>query len=35
MKEEQIEELLYQALQVELGGVEVYQTALRCVRTKI
>jgi len=31
MKEEQIHELLYQALQTEMGGVEVYQTALRCV----
>ena len=34
MKEEQMEELLYQALQVELGGVEVYQTALRCVQNE-
>ena len=31
MKEEQINELLYQALETELGGVQVYQTALRCV----
>ena len=26
----QIEDLLYQALETELGGVEVYKTALRC-----
>ena len=31
MNEEQIRELLYQALETELGGVEVYTTALRCV----
>src|SRR5438105_3252928 len=31
MKEKQLEELLYQALETELGGVEVYTTALRCV----
>jgi rubrerythrin len=31
MKEEQVNELLYQALETELGGVEVYTTALRCV----
>jgi rubrerythrin len=31
MKDEQINELLYQALETELGGVQVYQTALRCV----
>lgn len=30
MKEEQLHELLYQALETELGGVQVYQTALRC-----
>ena len=30
MKDEEIRELLYQALETELGGVEVYQTALRC-----
>ena len=28
----QIQELLYQALEVEMGGVEVYQTALRYVQ---
>jgi hypothetical protein len=28
--EEQLHELLYQALQTEMGGIEVYRTALRC-----
>jgi rubrerythrin len=31
MNEEHMHELLYQALQTEMGGVDVYQTALRCV----
>jgi len=31
MKEEQLNELLYQALETEMGGVQVYTTALRCV----
>ena len=31
MKEEQLNELLYQALETELGGVQIYMTALRCV----
>jgi rubrerythrin len=31
MKEEQVHELLYQALETELGGVQIYSTALRCV----
>jgi len=31
MKDEQVKELLYQALETELGGVQVYTTALRCV----
>jgi rubrerythrin len=31
MKEKQLNELLYQALETELGGVQVYTTALRCV----
>src|SRR2546427_2026572 len=31
MKKEQLDELLYQALETELGGVQVYTTALRCV----
>jgi hypothetical protein len=30
MKDEEIRELLYQALETELGGVQVYTTALRC-----
>jgi hypothetical protein len=29
---EELEELLYQALETELGGVEVYRTALQCVQ---
>src|ERR1043165_6498709 len=32
MKDEQVRELLYQALETELGGVEVYTTALRCAK---
>jgi rubrerythrin len=31
MNEEEVRELLYQALETEQGGVQVYQTALRCV----
>jgi ferritin-like metal-binding protein YciE len=31
MNDEQIQELLYQALETEMGGIEVYRTALRCV----
>ena len=31
MKDKQLHELLYQALETELGGVQVYTTALRCV----
>ena len=31
MKDEEVRELLYQALETELGGVQVYKTALRCV----
>jgi rubrerythrin len=31
MKKEELHELLYQALETEQGGVEVYTTALRCV----
>ncbi len=30
MKDEGVRELLYQALETELGGVQVYKTALRC-----
>ena len=31
MKKDQLQELLYQALETEMGGVQVYTTALRCV----
>ena len=31
MKKEQLHELLYQALETEMGGIQVYTTALRCV----
>ena len=31
MKKEQLHELLYQALETEIGGMAVYETALRCV----
>jgi rubrerythrin len=34
MKNAQLNELLYQALETELGGVEVYTTALRCARNQ-
>jgi rubrerythrin len=34
MNKAQLNELLYQALETEMGGVEVYTTALRCVRNK-
>ena len=30
MKKEQLDELLYQALETEKGGVQVYETAIRC-----
>ena len=30
MRDQQVNELLYQALETELGGVQVYETALRC-----
>jgi rubrerythrin len=30
MKEEQLHELLYQAIETEMGGVQIYRTALRC-----
>ena len=29
MNEQQVRELLYQALETELGGVQIYQTAVR------
>ena len=32
MKEEQLHELLYQALETEQGGIQIYETALRCAR---
>ena|SRR5687767_8980151 len=34
MKDQQVNELLYQALETEMGGVEVYRTALKCVRNE-
>src|SRR5919197_1243629 len=34
MNQEQIHELLYQALETEKGGIEVYRTALRCVENE-
>ena len=33
MNREQLTELLYQALETEMGGTMVYETALRCVLT--
>ena len=32
MKDEQVRELLYQALETELGGVQVYTMAVRCAK---
>lgn len=32
MNKEQLTELVYQALETEIGGVEVYETALECVQ---
>jgi hypothetical protein len=32
MNEGQLHELLYQVLETELGGVKIYETALRCVK---
>jgi rubrerythrin len=32
MNKEQLNELLYQALETEQGGIKVYQTALKCVQ---
>jgi hypothetical protein len=34
MKQEQLAELLYQGLETEKGGVQVYTTALRCVQNE-
>jgi hypothetical protein len=30
MRTEQLSELLYQALETELGGIEIYTTAVSC-----
>ena len=30
MKTEQLNQLLYEALETEMGGVQVYKTAIRC-----
>src|SRR5258705_2340831 len=32
MKQEQLTELLYQALETEKGGIQVYKTAIRCAQ---
>ena len=32
MNDDQLHELLYQALETEQGGIEIYQTAIRCAR---
>jgi rubrerythrin len=34
MKADQVNELLYQALETERGGVNIYRTALRCVQNE-
>ena len=34
MKDEQVRELLYQALETEIGGVQIYTTALRCAENE-
>jgi len=34
MKDEQLRELLYQALETEIGGVQIYTTALRCAENE-
>ncbi|HEY2995998.1 MAG TPA: DUF892 family protein [Methylomirabilota bacterium] len=34
MNEQHVHELLYEALETELGGVQVYQTALECVQNE-
>ena len=34
MKKKQFEDLLYQALETEMGGVEVYRTAIRCAKNE-
>lgn len=32
MKDEQVDELLYQALETEIGGQSIYRTAIRCAK---
>jgi rubrerythrin len=34
MKKDQLNELIYQALETELGGIQVYTTALKCVENE-
>lgn len=34
MQRKQLEELLYQSLETERGGVEVYETAVRCAQNE-
>jgi rubrerythrin len=34
MKDEQVRELLYQALETEIGGVQIYTTAVRCAENE-
>ena len=34
MKDEQVRELLYRALETEIGGVQVYTTAIRCAQNE-
>jgi hypothetical protein len=34
VKKEQLDELLYQSLETERGGVKIYETALRCVQNE-
>ena len=34
MKDEQVRELLYQMLETEMGGVQIYTTALRCAENE-
>lgn len=34
MATKQVNELLYQALETEIGGVEIYRTAIRCAKNK-
>jgi rubrerythrin len=34
MKDDQVKELLYQALETEIGGVQIYTTAIRCAENE-